>query len=85
MNNRRKLVIALGVSALAVPLHAFSQQQPGKVWRIGFLGVGSAGPYAERIEALRAGLRAFGYAEGRNVTIEYCGRRTTTTPSPTRK
>ena len=36
MNNRRKLIIALGASALAEPFGTFAQQQ-GKVWRIGFL------------------------------------------------
>ncbi len=36
MNNRRKLVIALGMGALAAPFSSFAQQQ-GKVWRVGFL------------------------------------------------
>ena len=40
MNNRRKLVIALGACALAAPFGSFAQQQ-GKVWRVGFLGVRS--------------------------------------------
>ena len=31
MNNRRKLVIALGAGALTLPLASFAQQQ-GKVW-----------------------------------------------------
>lgn len=35
MNNRRRLVIALGAGALASPLASFAQQQ--KIWRIGFL------------------------------------------------
>lgn len=36
MNNRRKLVVALGASALAAPFGTFAQQQR-KVWRIGLL------------------------------------------------
>jgi hypothetical protein len=36
MNNRRKLVIALGAGALAVPLGSFAQQAV-KIRRIGFL------------------------------------------------
>ena len=36
MNNRRKLLIALGGSALLAPLASFAQLQ-GKVWRVGFL------------------------------------------------
>jgi putative ABC transport system substrate-binding protein len=70
MNNRRKLLVALGASALAAPLGSFAQQQ-GKVWRIGFLGPGSASNNATRVEALRAGLRDSGYVEGKNLVIEF--------------
>jgi len=70
MNNRRKLVIALGAGALAAPLASFAQQQ-GKVWRIGFLGVASASGYVKEIDAIRARLLDLGYAEGRNIVIEY--------------
>ena len=70
MNNRRKLVIALGASALTAPLSSFAQQQ-GKVWRIGFLGSATAQSYARPIDALRAGLRELGYVEGKNLVIEY--------------
>ncbi|MCX7175174.1 MAG: ABC transporter substrate-binding protein [Proteobacteria bacterium] len=66
MNNRRKLVIALGASALQAAFSAFPQQQ-GKVWRIGILGYSSV-PSVE--EAFRAGLREAGYVEGRNLTFE---------------
>jgi len=40
MNNRRKLVVALGAGALVVPLGTFAQQT-GKVWRVGVLAVRS--------------------------------------------
>jgi putative ABC transport system substrate-binding protein len=70
MNNRRKLIVALGASALAAPLASFAQQ-PGKVWRIAFLGQASASGYVKEIEAIRAGLRDLGYVEGRNIVIEY--------------
>jgi putative tryptophan/tyrosine transport system substrate-binding protein len=70
MNNRRKLLVALGVGALATPLTAFAQQK-GKVWRIGFLGTASASGYAGRVDALRAGLRDLGYVEGKNIVIEF--------------
>ena len=36
MITRRKLLVALGANALAVPLGSFAQPQ-GKVWRVGFL------------------------------------------------
>jgi len=70
MNNRRKLVVAIGVGALAAPLTSFTQQKE-RVWRIGFLGSASASGFAGRVEALRAGLRDLGYVEGKNVVIEF--------------
>ncbi len=46
-------------------------QQAAKVWRIGYLGFGTAAAFANRVEALRAGLRALGYIEGTNLVIEF--------------
>ena len=71
MTTRRELLFALGVGTLAAPLASFAQQQPAKVARIGFLGPASASGYASRVEALREGLRDFGYVEGKNIVIEY--------------
>jgi putative ABC transport system substrate-binding protein len=68
MNNRRKLVLALG-GALA-PLGSFAQLQ-SKVWRIGFLGRETAVGYARELDALRGGLKDLGYVEGKNLAIEY--------------
>ena len=70
MNNRRKLVIALGVGVLTAPLGSLAQPQ-GKVWRIGFLGRETAAGYEKELEAFRAGLREFGYVEGKNLVIGY--------------
>ena len=70
MNNRRKLIVALGAAALASPLTPLAQ--PTKVWRLGYLDFGSrqsnvdAGRYAALIE----GLRERGYVEGRNLVLE---------------
>jgi putative ABC transport system substrate-binding protein len=71
MNNRRKLVIALGAGALAVPFGSFAQQQ-GKVWRIGFLDLGSRQmPVSDgRYAALMEGLRERGYIEGKSLVLE---------------
>lgn len=71
MNNRRKLIIALGAGALAAPLASSAQQQEKSV-RIGFLDFGSresavnSGRYAALIE----GLRERGYVEGKNLVLE---------------
>ena len=69
MITRRKLLIAFGAGALAAPLASFAQQP--KVHRIGFLGTASASGYVSEVEAIRAGLRNFGYVEGKNIVIEY--------------
>jgi len=71
MNNRRKLVFALGAGALAVPFGSFAQQQ-GKVWRIGYLDLGSRQSFTDpgRYGALIQGLRDLGYVEGKNFVLE---------------
>jgi putative ABC transport system substrate-binding protein len=68
-STRRKLLIALGASALAAPLGSFAQQQR-KVWRIGFLNAGSPATSSHNIDAFRQGLRELGYIEGQNIVIE---------------
>ena len=72
MNNRRKLIIALGAGALAAPLASFAQQQ-GKVWRVGFMHQGSRPESIEShfIGGFTQGMRELGYAEGKNLTIEW--------------
>ena len=67
---RRDVITLLGGTAFAWPLAARAQQ-PAKVRRIGYLGFGSASAYANRVEALRAGLRYLGYVEGKNIVIEF--------------
>jgi putative ABC transport system substrate-binding protein len=72
MNNRRKIIIALGVGALAIPLSSFAQPK-NKILRIGFL-VGFARPPsldAHYIGAVARGLREMGYVEGKNFVIEW--------------
>ena len=64
--NRRAFISLLG-GAAAWPLAARAQQA-AKVVRLGYL-VPARLP--NLIEALRAGLRDFGYVEGQNLAIEY--------------
>ena len=68
MNNRRKLIVALGAGAITTPLGLFAQQQ-GKVWRVGFLA--ASAPPAQILEVFRDSLREHGYVEGKNLAIEY--------------
>jgi len=69
MIDRRAFIRTLTGGLLASPLAA-EAQQAGKIARIGYLGTSlAANPHLH--EALRQGLRDFGYVEGRNVVIEY--------------
>jgi putative ABC transport system substrate-binding protein len=69
VNNRRKLLIVLGVGALAAPFGSFAQQR-GKVWRIGFLWERGRSDTVQSSDAFRTGMRELGYAEGRDYAIE---------------
>jgi len=68
VTTRRAFIGTIAGGLLARPL-AVEAQQPGKVYRIGYLSIAS-GP-SPRTEALRQGLRELGYIEGKNITIEY--------------
>ena len=70
MNERRKLLVALGAGALVATIRSFAQQQPRSV-RIGLLSSEVPSSWADRVEALRAGLRELGYVEGKNILIEF--------------
>ena len=67
MMNRRRFLEALSVSFLFAPLSA-EGQQPGKVYRIGYLGTDP--PSAPVWDALLNELRERGYSEGRNLVFE---------------
>ena len=69
---RRRLLIALGAGALALPLAPLAQQQ-GKVRRIGFLAVRSKSTPSNPdvyYDAFVNGMRDLGYVEGRNFLME---------------
>src|SRR5207247_2289648 len=68
----RKLV-GLVVLALAFTMcgAVASAQQPGKIFRIGFLDSSSASGIAVLTEAFRQELSKFGWIKGKNIAIEY--------------
>lgn len=65
----RREIILFGSAATVWPLAVHAQQRPVPV--LGFLGFGDAAASANRIAALRMGLREVGYVEGRNIQIEF--------------
>jgi putative ABC transport system substrate-binding protein len=70
MMARREILtrlITVVLLLLAAPV-AVKAQEPPRVWRIGFLGLGSSSSGNPRVEALRRGFRELGYAEGQNAS-----------------
>src|SRR5215472_4960018 len=68
----RQKILGFALSAL---LFAFcgsaSAQQPGKIFRIGFLDSSTASGMAVLVDAFRQELSKLGWVEGKNITIEY--------------
>jgi putative ABC transport system substrate-binding protein len=66
---RREFVLTLGGAAAARPLGARGQQPAMPV--IGFLSIGSLGPFAHTVAAFNRGLGEKGYIEDYNVRTEF--------------
>jgi putative ABC transport system substrate-binding protein len=71
---RTGLAFVLALSLFATPLAAEAQPAE-KVYRIGYLSIGSApgtpGSYPRPLDGFRQQLRELGWVEGRNLAIEY--------------
>jgi putative ABC transport system substrate-binding protein len=68
--DRRSFLSTVALSLLTAP-RAVEAEQAGKVYRLGYLGHGSAPPAQELLAALRLGLREHDLIEGQNIHIEY--------------
>jgi putative ABC transport system substrate-binding protein len=70
MNNRRKLLVALGAGALSAPVAILAQQQASKATRIGYLQAYPSlnDPY---FEVFKQQLRELGRTEGKAMAIDY--------------
>jgi len=66
---RRDFITFLGGAVAAWPRTAWAQRSTPPV--VGFLGFGTASASANRVEALREGLRELGYVEGKSINIEF--------------
>jgi putative ABC transport system substrate-binding protein len=66
---RREFVTLLGGTAVAWPL-ATRAQQPGKIYRIGFLANDPTIPTTAPGQVFTEGLRENGFVEGQNIIIE---------------
>jgi ABC-type uncharacterized transport system substrate-binding protein len=66
---RRTFISVFGGAAVAWPLAARAQQPATPV--IGYIGAQSRGMYVDRLRTFHEGLEEAGFAEGRNVAIEY--------------
>jgi hypothetical protein len=71
---RRREFIAIAGGAAAWPLLAEAAQQSAMPV-VGFLGTGTAESTTSELRGFRQGLAEAGYIEGRNLTVEYSGRR----------
>ncbi len=68
---RRDFIALLGGATAAWPLAARAQQPAGRVYRVGYLSIGSREQTLHFIKAFEEGLRSLGYRVGENVIIEY--------------
>ena len=66
--DRRRFLIASTGTILSTALEA---QQPGKLYRIGYLSTPSRDSVQRALEAFLRKLRELGWIEGQNLTIEY--------------
>jgi ABC-type uncharacterized transport system substrate-binding protein len=68
--NKKTTSLALGALLLALGFPA-QAQQPGKIFRIGYLDVSTAPGSAGLVEVFRQELSKLGWIEGKNIAIEY--------------
>ena len=70
MNHRRKLIVALGASALAAPLASFAQKSKARVYRIGILATDSLETRRPLVDMFIQAMHEYGYIEGKNIIFD---------------
>lgn len=71
MTTRRKILVLLAAASLPLRVLAQSRRDP---LRIAWFSEGNLERHKPYVEAFRSGLREFGYAEGKDVSIDYYWR-----------
>ena len=71
IENRKLVGLVALVVTFALGGAVAQAQQPGKIFRIGFLDPSTASGSAVLVEAFRQELSKLGWIEGKNITIEY--------------
>ncbi len=67
----KSILVWLLATAILVSAPAGQAQQPGRIFRIGFLDPSTAAGSAVLVDAFRQELSKLGWIEGKNFTIEY--------------
>lgn len=70
MNNRRKLIVALGAGLLTAA-RGTCAQQTGKKPQIGYVGNATPALESALVEGFRQGLAENGYVEGKNIDVHF--------------
>ena len=68
--NKKITALTLGVLLLALSISA-EAQQPGKIFRIGYLDPSNASGNATLLKAFHQELNKLGWIEGKNIVIEH--------------
>src|SRR6185503_2309491 len=69
MMNRRQVLRTVSASLFAAPLAAQAQRAE-KMWRVGWLALGSAASVAPYMDAFRVALRQLRWVEGRTFVLD---------------
>src|SRR5215510_14287308 len=71
IQNHKSVGIFAFVVTLAIGGAVASAQQPGKIFRIGFLDPTNASGMVVRVDTFRQELNKLGWIEGKNIAFEY--------------
>src|SRR5262249_45268994 len=69
--SRVKVCIILALALLITDAWPQQPQQPSKIHQIGYVSYGAPAESANRVRALRMGLRDLGYVEGKNINLVF--------------